>query len=461
MKQLLICVLVLCLLLCAVSAFAENAGTDMIFGSNEILCGLLQTDTVIAAVVENETHMRCIRVAQMKPDGEWLLQSSRWMTVPLWINEYHSNEEWIELEYEWAGSYISVFLAPGEDGYWRLCSLDGYYLEQGQPYAVEAINFHPATNDDFHYGSLTVSLALSDLNLDLLPPVSGSITEILDPGSWACVANEGATLYDAPDGAVIANCSCRLAGLVMERTDNWTCLKISSETDGMKGWFRTDDLAFGDETEQVICSFPSYDEDVFDELDIAFPDLNIETDSYSTWLWLIGRCVDGRWLVQVNADTVVYAEASLFSGIGPAEHEWDEMSDEEETQKVYAANPPVPVYSMDDIYCMRQSAGNEAYYTFYDAIHGRVSPVYQNVIDARGETVLYTGWYEDSWHLILSSIFTGEVLRTQPIDLESALGRVEGAEWSETEQAWYVTYLSGEAYTETTVVFSENNGLKD
>ena len=28
---------------------------------------------------------------------------------------------------------------------------------------------------------------------------------------------------------------------------------------GLKGWFRTEDLAFGAETENVICSFPSFD----------------------------------------------------------------------------------------------------------------------------------------------------------------------------------------------------------
>ena len=58
----------------------------------------------------------------------------------------------------------------------------------------------------------------------------------------------------------------------------------------------------------------------------VFPDIEIKTDENSTRLWLIGKCSDGKWLVQINVDTVAFADGSVFTDIGPTEH-WDEEED--------------------------------------------------------------------------------------------------------------------------------------
>ncbi len=327
MKHLtLVCLMILCMMLCSNVSVAENHETVLQITAEEKTHGLMDAYGVKAVVVENAEGLRCIRVAHIAPNGSWILQSSPWMALPIWLNDYHSNDEWIELEYDLKEEdlYVSFYLLPNKDGSWYLGQLDGFFLRQDVPYIVEVIDFHPDNNDDFHYGSLRISLALEDVNLEILPPYTGVFNPILDPSDWACVHVEGAILYDAPDGEPIAACPLRVAGTVIEQADSWTCLQIGSPETGLQGWYHTEDLVFGEETEYVVCSFPSYNWDVFENLDSVFPDVDIETDESSTRLWLIGRCPDGRWLVQINVDTVAFADAAAFTDIGPTEHDWYE-----------------------------------------------------------------------------------------------------------------------------------------
>ena len=325
MKRLmLVWVMMLCLMLCFNLSKAENPETILQITAEEKTQDLMEAYRVKAAVVENPEGQRCIRVAHLTAYGSWILQSSPWMALPIWLNDYHSNDEWIELEYNLKEEDLNVsfYLLPNKDGSWYLGQLEGCFLRQDVPYIVEVIDYHPDNNDDFHYGSLRVSLALEDVNLELLPPYTGVLNSILDPEGWACVNVEGAILYDAPDGEPIAACPLRVAGTVIEQTDGWTCLQIGSPETGLQGWYHTEDLAFGEETEHVVCSFPSYNWDVFENLDGVFSDVDIETDESSTRLWLIGRCPDGRWLVQINVDTVAFADAGAFTDIVPTEHDW-------------------------------------------------------------------------------------------------------------------------------------------
>ena len=324
MKRLiLVSVMIVCVVLCFSISKAENPETVLQIIDEENIINLMDASGVKAAVIANTEGLRCIRVAHNAPDGSWILQSSPWMGLPIWLNELHSNDEWIELEYDLQEEelFVSICLFPDENGSWYLGKLNGRLLRRDVPYIVEVIDFHPDNNDDFHYGSLQISLALEDVNFELLPPYTGVFNMILDPDDWACVHVEGAILYDAPDGKTIAVCPLRVAGRVIEQTDQWTCLQIGSPETGLKGWYRTDDLVFGEGTEYVVCSFPSYNRDVFENLDSVFPGVDIETDENSTRLWLIGKCPDGRWLVQINVDTVALADASAFTDIGPTKHD--------------------------------------------------------------------------------------------------------------------------------------------
>ena len=116
-------------------------------------------------------------------------------------------------------------------------------------------------------------------------------------------------------------------------------------------------------------------------------------------------------------------------------------------------NPPVIAFADGDIICLRDGGGNGFWYTFYDVAQERVSGIFQNVIGMRGETVLYTERFGDTWRIVLAQIFSGEILRSQSIDLRTAEGRVEKAEWDEKSASWRISYLAGDSFEETTVIF--------
>ena len=114
---------------------------------------------------------------------------------------------------------------------------------------------------------------------------------------------------------------------------------------------------------------------------------------------------------------------------------------------------PKLVLADGDILCLRDGGGNAFWFTFYDVERERVSKEYEYVIDLRGGNVLYTDRMDDGWHILLADVFDGEVLCSLPIDLRTAEGWVEDAEWNDESGAWVITFLAGEEYEETTVVF--------
>ena len=90
---------------------------------------------------------------------------------------------------------------------------------------------------------------------------------------------------------------------------------------GLTACFRLDDLVFGKEIENVVCSFPSYAgiENENEYLARALPALKVPLDEYDNDIWLIGQAPDGRWLVEINEQQVLFAPQDAFTGIGPTE----------------------------------------------------------------------------------------------------------------------------------------------
>ncbi len=88
------------------------------------------------------------------------------------------------------------------------------------------------------------------------------------------------------------------------------CLQIGTEKQGLSGWFRKEDLAFGDAVNRVICDFPSYDRDLFADaktLGEVIPGVESKENPQAADVWLIGTLPDGSWLVEVNGEEVVRA----------------------------------------------------------------------------------------------------------------------------------------------------------
>ncbi len=118
-------------------------------------------------------------------------------------------------------------------------------------------------------------------------------------------------------------------------------------------------------------------------------------------------------------------------------------------------DPPTLIYTEGNVIGLRENSGvNAAWYTFYDIAWERVSHPFENVLDLHGVNVLYVDQQDDAWQIVLANVFSGEILHRVPVDIRTAGGwGVSKAEWDEDSSAWLITYLAGDKYEETTLIF--------
>lgn len=120
---------------------------------------------------------------------------------------------------------------------------------------------------------------------------------------------------------------CRLPGHVLEQTEGWTQLLIGSEGLGLAGWFRTEDLAFGAETENVICSFLSFDHAPLEDTPFGTEICQLLNDDFF-WgfeFWLIGKTPDGDWLMLIDEKLVRIVSPELVGQTEPILHWWEDL----------------------------------------------------------------------------------------------------------------------------------------
>ena len=271
-------------------------------------------------IAENEAGKQSLRIADWDGTDYGAVTASRWQKE-LSYNDYHSGEDFME-----------VFSASGQEylerdgqGIWRLVQHDPiddfrYAIIAEGLLDTQAAEFEPYRNNDaWHYGTPTFALTFPEIDFDSVPDFYGAVA-LLDAGDWACVRQEGAAMYDVPDGTVRGNCFQRLPGRVLSRNEQWTQLQIGSRELGTAGWFHTQDLAFGGETEQVVCTFPTYDYWALIESE--------EGRSIPEYkpVWLIGRQPDGAWITLIDCDTVKNIPEAVIGETHPTEHEWEENS---------------------------------------------------------------------------------------------------------------------------------------
>ncbi|MDI9521266.1 MAG: hypothetical protein QM308_08995 [Bacillota bacterium] len=179
------------------------------------------------------------------------------------------------------------------------------------------------SNAERHYGKPLFPMVLEEMNFSEIPATIEKTLALLDAENYACTKTDKAGLYDAPEGNQLAVCFTRVAGPIKETQGDWVCLEIGDDVHGMTAWLHRDDLAFGKEIESVACGFPSYDEmeNEKESLSKALPELSVPLKDYSNAVWLIGQAPDGRWLVEVNEQQVLFAEEDAFTGVMPPEPE--------------------------------------------------------------------------------------------------------------------------------------------
>ncbi len=306
---------------------------DFLLNEGERWEQLVPYPDFLAGVVEGADGQRCLRIAHWDGMAYVKVTQTGW-AEGLILDDYHSwNEELIV-----SAGMLTFSTECGEDGVWRL-SLFG--LEDDSHLIITpagtmidySVTYDMENNDMFFYGALPVPTTLDGFEFSAFPRSYDEAIAQLDATGWACVKQQDACLYDAPGGHLLATCYLRLPGRVIAEEGDWVQLQIGSEKEGMTGWFRREALAFGDEVNRVVCSFPAMADNWYfdsDDVDERFPGLTArlwdEDEPIAPWelhIWLVGRTVDGGWLVLVEEDYICTVPAEVIGETGPTSHLWD------------------------------------------------------------------------------------------------------------------------------------------
>lgn len=303
-----------------------SESAQFLLQDGETLAYLYPYADYLVGIARNSADQDSLRIASWDGTayGDVLATS---MQELIWINYIHSGNGSLEIY----AATSEDWLVMDEDGIWHLevhtPDDDARYVLEPEGIVESAlVEYEPYYNNDaWHYGPPTFPTTLPELVFTEIPYLEDAIP-LLDASGWACVKTEGAALYDVPDGDVLANCFCRLPGRVLEQAEGWTLLLIGSEELGLKGWFHTEELAFGAETEEVICSFPSFDHAPLEGMPFETEVCQQLHDDFF-WgfeFWLIGKTPAGDWLMLIDERLVRTVSPELVGETRPILHWWED-----------------------------------------------------------------------------------------------------------------------------------------
>lgn len=194
-------------------------------------------------------------------------------------------------------------------------------------------------NNSEHYGRLTLPHSLTDVDFATFPQTLDEVLAYMDYTGVACTAHDGTPLYATPDGDVLAYCYTRVPMVVISESGDWREVQLGSDVDGLRCWVRAADLAFGADTENVVCTFPTHEEGDRAQEAVSFSGKALPLAKGCAW-WMIGTMADGDYLMMFADNEEIFvgtAPASAFSGIGQTEDDddwddegWDDDWDDEE-----------------------------------------------------------------------------------------------------------------------------------
>lgn len=285
-------------------------------------------DTLIASpgflvgIAQDAEELQSLRVAYWDGETYSKISSSTPQHTQLSINEAHSYSDAIELFIDDVETYLRCY----EDGVWKIKIINnGMEIFDIHKNAVEDITFGSGgqSNNNFHYGYPEFSITLEDVDFARMPKSIEEAISLLNADGLACTKAEKSKMYDAPNGRLMALCYARAVGQVIDVKGKWVRLRFGSVEEGLEGWFLENELSFGKDIEEVVCGFPSYafGENESEHLERVIPGITISLDESFNDVWLIGHSPDGKWLVSVNEQQVLFADEDAFSNIGPTEYD--------------------------------------------------------------------------------------------------------------------------------------------
>ena len=187
-------------------------------------------------------------------------------------------------------------------------------------------------NNSEHYGRFTLPHSLTEVDFATFPQTLDEVLAYMDYTGVACTAHDGTPLYATPAGDVLAYCYTRVPMVVISESGDWREVQLGSDVDGLRCWVRAADLAFGADTENVICTFPTHEEVDRAQEAVSFSGKALPLVKGCAW-WMIGSMADGDYLMMFADNEEIFvgtAPASAFSEIGEAEDDddWDDEDDD-------------------------------------------------------------------------------------------------------------------------------------
>lgn len=180
-------------------------------------------------------------------------------------------------------------------------------------------------NNSEHYGRFTLPHSLTEVDFATFPQTLDEVLAYMDYTGVACTAHDDTPLYAAPDGDVLAYCYTRVPMVVISESGDWREVQLGSDVDGLRCWVRVADLAFGADTENVVCTFPTHRAVDRVQKAVSFSGKARALEDGTAW-WIIGVLPNGDYLMMYAGDEEMFvgtAPASAFSGIGEAEDDGD------------------------------------------------------------------------------------------------------------------------------------------
>lgn len=307
-------------------AVFSDTVTDLLMPSqhtaDETVVQLMSSSQFLYYVTKDSAEQYMLRIA--KWDGsEYTTVVSTPSPAKLSFNPAFSSDNTLELDAN-LSPYLEVDCKFDADGVWRIHTLnnDAYFVTVYDNYIIKTYWSNEQNNDDYHYGRLTLPLTLNEVDFAAFPRTFAEVLSSMDYTGVACTAHDDTPLYAAPDGGVLAYCYTRVPMVVISESGDWREVQLGGDVDGLRCWVRAADLAFGADTENVVCTFPTHRAVDRVQKAVSFSGKARALEDGTAW-WIIGVLPNGDYLMMYAGDEEMFvgtAPASAFSELGETEH---------------------------------------------------------------------------------------------------------------------------------------------
>lgn len=310
---------------------ARNLLVPSLRAADETVTQLMSCSRFLFCITENSAEKYILRIAQW--DGVGYTNVTATLPQPhLSFNTSHSYNDLMEL---WVNRDDWVYPRYDAEVGWHINHFfindSNLVVFQNRIIEGEIEEWYQDNNSE-HYGRFILPHSLTEVDFATFPQTLDEVLSHMDYTGVACTAHDGTPLYATPDGDVLAYCYTRVPMVVISESGDWCEVQLGSDVDGLRCWVRAADLAFGADTENVVCTFPTHEEVDRAQEAVSFSGKALPLAKGCAW-WMIGTMADGDYLMMFADNEEIFVGTALpsaFSGIGQTEDDddWDDEDDD-------------------------------------------------------------------------------------------------------------------------------------